>query len=164
MRGEVRVSVFGDGPGNLLRAPELVLLDPATGAADPAGRVVEVLEAAPGGRRGEEVRLVLGGVGTREAAAALAGLLVGADASHLEPLADGEYYWFQLVGCEVRSHDGRALGIVRALWETGAHDVLVVEDEQGRQVLLPAAADLLREVDVERRRIVVEVPQGLVDG
>ena len=159
-RGELRVAVFGDGPDNLLRAPELALEAerPGSGARE---RIAEVTSAAPG--RPGEVRLTLRGIESREAVQALAGLLVSVAPRHLAPLPDGEFYWYQLVGCAVEAHDGRALGTVRALWETGAHDVLVVEDEEGREVLLPAAADLLREVDIARGRIVIEVPEGLLD-
>lgn len=156
--GEVRVRIFGDGPANLLRAPALAL---GAGPDDPAARVFEVVGATPG--RPQDIRLALRGVESREAAQALAGLVVSGEARHLTPLPDGEFYWYQLVGCVVWAHDGRALGTVRALWDTGAHDVLVVEDERGEEVLLPAAAALLREVDVAARRIVIEVPEGLLD-
>jgi 16S rRNA processing protein RimM len=63
----------------------------------------------------------------------------------------------------VETSDGRKLGTVRELMETGAHDVLIVEDGTGRDLLLPAAGALLREVDVAGRRIVIEVPEGLLD-
>jgi 16S rRNA processing protein RimM len=156
-RGELRVAIFGDGPANLLRAPELILGAPP----EHADRIVRV-QSAVAGRPGE-VRLTLHGVDSREAAQALAGLRVSVEPRHLEPLPSGEFYWYQLVGCAVEAHDGRALGTVRALLETGAHDVLVVEDADGQEVLLPTAGDLLREVDVARGRIVIEVPDGLLD-
>jgi len=155
--GELRVAIFGDGPANLLRAPELILGAPP----EHADRVVKV-QSAVAGRPGE-VRLTLHGVDSRETARALAGLRVSVAPRHLEPLPSGEFYWYQLVGCAVEAHDGRALGTVRGLFETGAHDVLVVEDADGREVLLPTAGDLLREVDVAGRRIVIEVPDGLLD-
>lgn len=158
VRGELRVAVLGDGPANLLRVRSLV----AIGADGIPDREEMEVEGAAAGRPGE-VRLRLRGIESREAAQALAGLRLGARPEALEPLPDGEWYWFQLVGCAVEAADGRALGTVRALWATGAADVLVVEDETGREVLLPAAADLLREVDVERGRIVIEVPEGLLD-
>lgn len=164
VRGELRVAVLGDGPANLLRMRALLTVEPAPDPAaerGPAPKVWEV-ESAAAGRPGE-VRMRLRGIESREAAQALAGLRLGARPEDLEALPDGEFYWFQLIGCAVEAHDGRALGTVRALFETGAADVLVVEDEAGREVLLPAAADLLREVDVERGRIVIEVPQGLLD-
>ena len=84
-------------------------------------------------------------------------------AGALPALPEGEWYWYQVVGCRVESHDGRAIGVVRELWETGAHDVLVVEGDDGRRRLLPAARELIREVDVAGRRIVVEVIEGLLD-
>jgi 16S rRNA processing protein RimM len=158
-QGEVRVAVLGDGPENLLRVRSVVLVG-ADGA--PVESEAMEVESAVRGRPGE-VRLRLRGVEDRDTARSLAGLRVAARPAQLEPLPSGEYYWFQLVGCAVEAHDGRALGTVRGLWETGAHDVLVVEDETGRELLLPAAADLLQEVDVERRRIVIEVPEGLLD-
>jgi 16S rRNA processing protein RimM len=52
---------------------------------------------------------------------------------------------------------------VKEIWETGAHDVLVVEGEDGRRVLLPAAREFLREVDVAGRRVVIDVIPGLLD-
>lgn len=173
VRGELRVAVLGDGPANLLRARSLWMIDREAVGAEAIGTEANGPGGAPGPREREvesaaagrpgEVRLRLRGIESREAAQALAGVRLGVRAEQLAPLPDGEWYWFQLVGCAVEAHDGRALGTVRALWETGAADVLVVEDETGREVLLPAAAALLREVDVERGRIVIEVPEGLLD-
>jgi 16S rRNA processing protein RimM len=158
-RGELRVRHLGDGPESLLRAPEVELV--AAGEDAPASGRHAVSAARPG-RRGE-VRMALAGIASREAAAALAGLLVAVDARSLEPLPDGEYYCFELVGCAVEASDGRTLGTLRAHWDTGAHGVLVVEGDDGREVLLPAAPELVREVDPARRRIVIEVPEGLLD-
>jgi 16S rRNA processing protein RimM len=51
---------------------------------------------------------------------------------------------------------------VRELWETGAHDVLVVEEGGGRVHLIPAAEAFLRLVDPAARRIVIDPPPGLL--
>jgi 16S rRNA processing protein RimM len=155
--GEVRVRVFGDGPENLLRQPSVWLGEDRD---DPAARAYEVRGAEPG--RPGEVRLALSGVRDRAAAAALRGLLVIGDASRLPPLAPGEYYWHELVGCRVEGRDGRVVGTVREIWDAGAHDVLVVEDGDGRRHLLPAAREFVREVDVDGRRVVVEIVPGLL--
>ncbi len=157
-RGEVRVRWMGDGPGNLIRAPRIAL---GENGEDPALRWYEVNEVASG--RGGEVRVELGGIETREEAAALAGKLVLGDPAHLEPLPPGEHYWYEWIGCVVFASDGRELGMVKEIWAAGSHDVLVVEDQAGRELLLPAAGALLREVDVANRRIVIEVPAGLLD-
>jgi 16S rRNA processing protein RimM len=102
-------------------------------------------------------------VGDREAAQALRGLWVSADRRALQPLPAGEYYWCELVGCRVEDQAGRPIGTVREIWETGAHDVLVVEGEDGRRRLLPAAEAFLKEVDVAGRRIAIDVIEGLLD-
>lgn len=121
----------------------------------------EVRAARPG--RPGEVRLALAGVEDRDGAEALRGRRVTADPEALRPLPDGELYWYQLIGCRVEAASGRAVGTVRELMETGAHDVLVVEGEDGRTRLVPTARALMKEVDLERRRIVVEELPGLLD-
>jgi len=158
LRGEVRVQYFGDGPDNLLAQPFVWL---GSSADDETAPRYEV-RAAGRGRAGE-VRLDLEGVADRDAAAALRGRLVLGDASRLPELESGEYYWHELVGCRVVARDGRPLGTVREIWETGAHDVLVVEAEDGRRQLFSTARELMPEVDVAGRRIVVELLPGMLD-
>ena len=53
--------------------------------------------------------------------------------------------------------------MVREIWETGAHDVLLVEDEEGVRRLLPTASELMREIDLEASRIVVVDLPGLLE-
>jgi len=158
LRGEVRVRVLGDGPENLLAVEEVVLcLDEEDGDARPYTVV------GRGSGRPGEVRLGLEGVTDRDAASALRGRLVRVDAEALAPRDPDELYWHELVGCRVVGDDGREIGVVDELWETGAHDVLVVRTETGERHLLPTARELMREVDVPGRRIVVALVPGLLD-
>ncbi len=106
--------------------------------------------------------MTLAGVESREAAELLRGKLVVVEAAQLSELPEGEYYSYQLVGCRVESEDGRDIGTVREVWSTGAPDVLVVEDEAGVRHLIPAAESLLREIDIDRQRIVIEILPGLL--
>ncbi len=161
VHGRVRVTVLGDGPEHLLAAPWLELsFDARDPLHDPRRRRYEVAGAGPG--RPGEVRLALAGVSDRDAAAALRGALVVGSAALLAPLAPGEHYWYELVGCSVVLESGAPLGTVREIWETGAHDVLVVEDAAGRSHLIPAADAFLRQVDPAARRIVVAPVPGLL--
>jgi 16S rRNA processing protein RimM len=119
------------------------------------------VESVALGRRGE-LRVALEGVEDRDAAEALRGCRVLIEAADLEALPAGEYYGYQIVGCRIEGQDGEPVGTVREIWETGGPDLLVVEGEGGREHLLPAT--LLREVDIEGRRAVVELTPGLLDG
>jgi 16S rRNA processing protein RimM len=163
VRGALRVRVLGDGPEHLLAAPWVELSfrerDPL---GDPERRRLEVVSAARG--RPGEVRLALAGVGDRDEALALRGALLVGDAALLEPLAPGEHYWFELVGCRVEAEGGGDLGTVREIWETGAHDVLVIADAAGREHLIPATDPFLLRVDPAARRIVVATVPGLLTG
>lgn len=157
LRGALRVRFFGDDAANLSRVPEVEL---AGHPDDPGATRREVVGARPG--RAGEVNLRLAGVAVREAAEELRGRLVLADSAHLAKLPEGEHYWYELVGCEVVGRGGERLGRVVEIWETGAHDVLVVEGEAGRRLLLPTVDDFLDEIDVVARRIVVDLIPGLL--
>ena len=161
LRGQVRVRYFGDGPENILGAPRLLLAEPERGIEDPSAEEFEV-EGGAAGRRGE-LRLALRGIRSREEAEELKGRLVTGAPEHLSPLPEGEFYWYELIGCRVEAAGGRTVGTVKEIWETGAHDVLVVEGEDGRRRLIPTARALMKEVDVEAGRIVVEDLPGLLD-
>jgi 16S rRNA processing protein RimM len=158
LRGTLQVRFSGDGPDNLLGATQVII---GSSVDDPQATTMEIESAAPG--RTGEVRMAIAGVDGREAALQLRGRLVMLEAGQLEPLPEGEYYEFQLVGCRVEGQNGEEIGSVREVWSTGPSDVLIVANEEGGQHLIPTGGDFLKEVDLERRRIVVEIIPGLLD-
>ncbi len=158
LRGEVRVRISGDSGENLLQAETLWL---ARGDGERAPRPAVVLAGGPG--RPGEIRLRFEGVDDRDAAEALKGMRILTETRALPKLPEGEFYWHELVGCRVESESGEVAGVVQEIWETGAHDVLVVVDERGVRRLVPTAAALLKSIDVEARRIVVADLPGLLD-
>ncbi len=93
--------------------------------------------------------------------AALQGCLVKTDPVNLPPKDEDEYFWFELIGIEVFTVDGRDLGRVAEVIPTGANDVLTVEGPYG-EVLLPMIDDVVKEIDIERRRMIVDPLEGLV--
>lgn len=159
LRGEVRVRFFGDGPGALLDA-ERVFVGPDD--SRPQQAVAHDVLATGTGRAGE-VRLKLRGIDDRNAAEALKGRFVFGELAMLPELGDDEFYWHELIGCEVVSQRGEPIGRVVELMETGAHDVLVVEREDGDTVLLPTAREFMTAVDRVRRRIEIDVWPGLLE-
>ena len=107
LRGQLRVAVLGDGPENLLGAPWLELsFDRKDPLRDASARRYAVTYAAAQGDPGRAPR-PRGRRGPRRCAQALRGAFVLGDVAHLPPLAEGEHYWFELVGCRVESRAGR---------------------------------------------------------
>ena len=107
------------------------------------------------------VYLRLSGIEGREAAGELRGRLLAVAESELEPLPEGHYYRFQLIGLAVVSTDGEELGRVEDVLSTGANDVYVVRGEGG-ELLLPATDEVVREIDLAAGRMLIEVLPGLL--
>jgi 16S rRNA processing protein RimM len=112
-------------------------------------------------RRKGQLHLKLSGVDSREAAEALRGETVSLPRELLEPLPEGSYYRFQIVGMQVYDVERGHLGEIRQVITTGGNDVYVVEGERG-EVLLPAIEDVIREVDVAGGRMTVELMEGML--
>ncbi|GLS03696.1 ribosome maturation factor RimM [Chitiniphilus shinanonensis] len=98
------------------------------------------------------------GVDDRELAVALKGSLIAVPRSAMPEPAEGEYYWADLIGHAVVNTRGEALGVVAKLFETGANDVLVVQDG-AKQRLLPFVKQVVLKVDMAAKSI--EVDWGL---
>ena len=77
-------------------------------------------------------------------------------------LPEGAFYHFQLVGCEVVTSDGRAVGTVRAVEGEAGNHRLSVEGADG-EVLVPLVAPICVSIDVEARRVVIDPPDGLLE-
>ncbi len=96
----------------------------STGVTDDVEwKEVRLLE---GKRHGKNVIVRLEGIDSREQAEVLVGYQVAVERQQLPKLPQGEYYWSDLIGLEVANTEGRVLGTVKRLFETGANDVLVV--------------------------------------
>lgn len=72
------------------------------------------------------------------------------------------YYVVDLIGCEVFTIDNTNLGKVDEVFSTGSNDVYVVKSEDGKQVLLPAIKQVIKQIDIENKKILVELIEGLL--
>ena len=77
------------------------------------------------------------------------------------PLKENEYYIVDLLGLEVYTDDGILLGNLDDIYNTGSNDIYVVKDELGKQILLPAISDVIKKIDIENKRIIVHLLEGL---
>lgn len=78
-----------------------------------------------------------------------------------ESLPEGIYYHWQIIGLEVETEEGEAMGVIQKILETGANDVYVVEQSGRKELLLPAIDEVIREVDLDGGRMVVRLLPGL---
>jgi 16S rRNA processing protein RimM len=148
--------------GGLLLEPysELVAaLAPGTrvflGEARRAGTVVGLR------RHGDRYLFELKGCTSREDAEAWRSAEVRVAAEQVEALPPGTYFHWQILGLTVLTEEGQVLGQVTEILTTGANDVYVVRGE--REILLPATAEVVRQVDPAAGRMIVHLLPGMAD-
>ncbi len=79
------------------------------------------------------------------------------------PLEEGEFYIADIIDAPVYEENGRELGILTDVLETGANDVYVVKTKEGKELLLPAIPECILEVDTDAPKVVVHIMKGLLD-
>jgi 16S rRNA processing protein RimM len=75
---------------------------------------------------------------------------------------DNEYYWCDLIGLQVFTLDGRDLGTVADIFETGSSDIYVVRGAE-REYLIPAISTVISSIDLKTGRILITPLEGLLD-
>ncbi|MGQ0734608.1 MAG: ribosome maturation factor RimM [Acidobacteriota bacterium] len=101
------------------------------------------------------------GIGSINEAERMAGAELRIAASQQQKLPDGQYYHHELIGCEMVTTDGQALGTVTSVEGSGAASRLVVRGPRA-ELLVPLVDEFCR-IDVTARRIVVSLPDGLLE-
>jgi len=155
LRGEVKVRPLTDRPDERFHQLRRCTL------WQPDGDHREPCRIASSRFDGETAFVRMVGVDSPEAARRLQGRLLAVERDEVLPLEEGQFYPWQLAGALVETRDGRPVGhFVRV--ESGAQDLWVVDDGT-RQLLIPAVAEIVLEVSVSERRIVIDPPEGLLE-
>ena len=139
IKGEVRLKLFGDGIQSLSRYKKLYV-----GGAE--RRLLAV-------RDGKMAVARFDGIVDRGGAEALRGSLVEVDRAAMPPLADGEYYYADLIGLLAVDRAGNEIGSVVAVENFGAGDLLEIETADGKRSLIPFKPGI---ADLEDGRIVLD--------
>ncbi|MDQ2916520.1 MAG: ribosome maturation factor RimM [Pseudomonadota bacterium] len=100
----------------------------------------------------------LAGIASREAACALRGADVGVPRASLPALGDDEHYQADLIGMTVVNRNAETLGVVAEFAESGAHPILRIAGDDGRERLIPWVPQYIDGVDAAARRIEVDWP------
>ncbi|WP_345740707.1 ribosome maturation factor RimM [Stackebrandtia albiflava] len=136
-----------------------------------AGSVVHTDPASAGPLRIESVRwyqgrllLTFDGVADRDTAEALRGVLLCVDSANVPPPEDPEEFRdHDLVGLRVETETGETVGTVARIEHGPAHDTLVVDRSEAKPALIPFIHAMVPVVDVPGGRMVVTLPEGLLD-
>jgi 16S rRNA processing protein RimM len=146
VKGWLRVTPYTELPENLLHYSPWYL------HRQDEWQAVEVVS---GRLHGKGLVVQFKGCADRDDAAALTGTDVGIYRSQLPPADADEFYWSDLVGMQVITQDGKVLGQLDYLFETGANDVMVVKGEH--EYLVPyVEGQVVQSVDLEARVIRVD--------
>lgn len=108
------------------------------------------------------VLIKLKGIETPEQANLLRDSYLIINREDAKPLEKDTYYIVDLIGLQVYTDEGKLLGILEDIFNTGSNDIYVVKDELGKQILLPAIKEVIKEVNIENKKIIIHLIKGLV--
>lgn len=77
-------------------------------------------------------------------------------------LPEETYFIVDLIGIDVYEENGTSIGKIIDIFPTGSNDVYVVKDELGKQILLPAIGEVIKNVDISNKKMIVNIIKGLV--
>lgn len=163
VRGAIRVDTFNDPHDSVLcHAKRWHLAEPVSPPVVAGPRRVRPF-ALPASLQVDDCRVhgeglvaTLCGIASRDAAEALRGCELVVSRQEFPPPEEGEYYWVDLIGCEVLTPAGLPLGTVESVDDHGAHPLLRLRGEDGRERIIPFVEAHVPEVDLASRRIVAD--------
>lgn len=156
IRGEVRVISRTDFPDERYKVGNTLLLF-MPGSKDPVELVVKShrthknfnLLTFEGYENVNQVESMKGGI-------------LKVPESQRGDLEEGEFYFQDIIGCNMVTTDGEEIGKVVEILTPGANDVWVVKGPKGKEVLIPYIEDIVKKVDVKEKTIVIELMEGLL--
>lgn len=159
-KGEFLCSVLTDYPENVFASGVVLSLggedDHGPNPDLPPLRIESVREHPKG------ALVTFGGVTDRTGAELFQGRYLYLPMEEVEPLAEGEIFYHQLLGMAVETAGGETIGTVQEVYELGPTDLLEVSGGKGT-LMIPYQPEIVVNVDVGASRIVIDPPDGLLD-
>ncbi|NGZ08064.1 MAG: 16S rRNA processing protein RimM [Nitrospira sp. LK70] len=152
VKGEVRVRPLSDVPGRFEGLKSVSLL----------ARSGQTLETSVTHVRRVGAGFILGlaGLTTPEDASLWRGSFIQTIRGSVPRLPDGQYYECDLVGLAVSTEEGQPIGVLEEIWDLPGNPLFVVRQE-AKEILIPAAKELVRAVDLAARKMTVRWIDGL---
>ena len=109
-----------------------------------------------------QVLLKLKGIETVEEAEKYRGCYIKIARKDAKRLPKDTYFIADLIGLLVYTDENVLLGKVEDIYNAGANDIYVVKSEDGKQILLPGISEVLKQIDLEKEKIIVHLIKGLI--
>ncbi len=103
------------------------------------------------------------GIDSVEEAEKLKNLQIKIDSDEVEELEENEFYFHEIIGCQVFDENDRNLGEIIDILTPGANDVWVIKGEEGKEILIPYIEDVVKQIDITNKKVNIEVMEGLID-
>lgn len=152
IRGEVKIYTYTDNIDNLKKLKKVYLVMKDGSLKETKVQSSKIQKAM--------LLVKLEGIDTIEAAEALRETIVKRERKNNE-LGENEFFIADLIGLEVYEDNGKYLGILDDVLKPGANDVYVVKLEDKSELLLPVIDQVVKSIDLENKKIVVHVMEGL---
>ncbi len=154
VKGEIRVIPLTD---NLLRFRQLDEIAVIDDSGESLTYEVESLVVT-----GKTILLKLKGVDSRNQAEEFRGKEIVIDKVQIFPLDKGDYYIFQIIGLEAFDENGEYLGEIVDVLKNPGNDVFILR-RQEKEYLIPAVKEIVKNVDLKDRKIVINCIEGLIE-
>lgn len=150
VRGEMRMSVWTDFPERIVPGRRFYIGE---------GRIAVSVRSVRW--HGRQMLIAFEEYDDSEQVGVFRNQLLYVRSADLPPLAEGEIYLHQMLGLQVLTEEGDALGVIEGFLETGANDVLVVRTPEGGELLLPDIEPVVKKVDLQAGVVRVHLLPGL---
>lgn len=91
------------------------------------------------------------------------GMTLKVSEDQLFELEENEFYYHEIIGCEVVTEDGEIIGLVSEIYSPGANDVWGIKRNGKKDAMIPYIEDVVKNVDIENKKITIHVMEGLLD-
>lgn len=153
LRGAVKVRSLSDVPDRFVSL-ESVYLGP-----EYTRHTIEVVRP----HKGEIYILKFSGVNNADAAESLRNRAMYIPLDQLAELPTDSYYQHDIIGLSVITLSGRKLGVISDIIVTGSNDVYVIAAPSGKQLLIPAIKQIIKQVDLLRKVMYIDPIEGMID-
>jgi len=155
IRGEVVADLLTDFPDRFEELSTLLAVSP-----DGSNRSLQIEEQW---FHGDRLVLKFAGFDRIEEATELVGCDLAIPADERVKLTGNSYYEWELIGCRVENVAGETVGQVKEIMRPGGAELLAMVDATGRERLVPMVDDIVIEIDIEKRLIRIDPPEGLLE-